>query len=210
MHLPEGADIPTGATQLPDGNIKLPDNAVGLPEGSMKLPTDEGAPAMDGDGSVLDEHGNVLQHAQDGPGDIIDQPDTGNPAADADAPRVDSPAHEPALVGAGTHTAEQAGQHIRLGDGLDNNLGDVGRVGEDVPTAPAVHAGGDVPTAVHAGGDLPGSGVGDHLLGGSADRDHQDAERGPRGQGDCRNDRFRALQEGRRLFGRGVQLDSSQ
>lgn len=59
----------------------------------MKLPTDEGAPAryMDGDGSVLDEHGNVLQHAQDGPGDIVDQPDMGNPAAGADAPRVDSP-----------------------------------------------------------------------------------------------------------------------
>ncbi|MEU6915948.1 hypothetical protein [Streptomyces olindensis] len=37
----------------------------------MKLPTDEGAPAryMDGDGSLLDEHGNVLQRAQDGPGD---------------------------------------------------------------------------------------------------------------------------------------------
>ncbi|MEU6915946.1 hypothetical protein ABZ948_22175, partial [Streptomyces olindensis] len=174
VHLPEGAAIPDGATKLPDGNVRLPDDAPVLPEGTTKLPTEDGAPARyyDPDGNILDEHGNVLQKSADGPGDVVDQPhmpDTDPPASGADTPRVDSPAQQPALVGAGTHTAEQAGQHIRLGDGLDNNLGDVGRVGEDVPTAPAVHAGGDVPTAVHAGGDLPGSGVGDHLLGGSAD-----------------------------------------
>ncbi|KDN75106.1 hypothetical protein DF19_26515 [Streptomyces olindensis] len=170
VRLPEGAALPDGATTLPDGNVRLPDDAPALPEGTTKLPTEDGAPARyyDPDGNILDEHGNVLQHAQDGPGDIVDQPDTGNPAAGADAPRVDSPAHEPALVGAGTHTAEQAGQHIRLGDSLDNNLGDVGRVGDDVPTTPAVQAGGDVPT-VHAGGDLPhAGGAGDNLPGGSA------------------------------------------
>ncbi|GCB49399.1 YwqJ-related putative deaminase [Streptomyces sp. NL15-2K] len=166
VNLPEGAAIPDGATRLPDGNVKLPDDAPALPEGTTRLPTDEGAPARyyDPDGNILDERGNVLQKAEDGPGDIVDQPDAGTPATGADVPRVDSPVREPALVGAGAHTADQAGQHIRLG----SDLGDVGRVGDDVPTAAAVHAGGDVPT-VHAAGDLPGGGAGDHLPGGRAD-----------------------------------------
>ncbi|MER5216879.1 hypothetical protein ABT063_41725 [Streptomyces sp. NPDC002838] len=185
VNLPEGAAIPEGATRLPDGNIKLPDDAPALPEGTTRLPTDEGAPARyyDPDGNILDERGNVLQKAEDGPGDIVDQPDAGTPATGADVPRVDSPVREPALVGAGAHTADQAGQHIRLGDSVDNNLGDVGRVGADVPTTPAVHAGGDVPTVHAGGGDLPGgvsgshlpSGTADHLPGGRAD----DLARGP-------------------------------
>jgi hypothetical protein len=46
----------------------------------------------------------------------------------------------------------------------------VGRVGEDVPVTPGVHAGGDIPN-VHAGGDLPGAQVGDHLPGAHAGGD---------------------------------------
>ncbi|MEU2271128.1 hypothetical protein ABZ568_32880, partial [Streptomyces olindensis] len=169
VRLPEGAAIPDGATRLPDGNVRLPDDAPVLPEGTTKLPTEDGAPARyyDPDGNILDEHGNVLQKSADGPGDVVDQPhmpDTGTPASGADTPRVDSPAQQPALVGAGAHTAEQAGQHIRLGNSLD----DIGRTGDDGAT-PAVHAGGDVPT-VHAGADLPPtSAVGDQLPGGRAD-----------------------------------------
>ncbi|WP_330219351.1 hypothetical protein, partial [Streptomyces azureus] len=169
VHLPEGAALPKGATKLPDGNVRLPDDAPVLPEGTTRLPTPEGAPARyyDPDGNLLDEHGNVLQKSTDGPGDVVDQPGTpdtpGTPASGADTPRVPAPAREPALVGAGTHTAEQAGQHIRLGDSLENNLGDVGRVDEDVPTTPAVHADSDVPNG-HAGGDMPpGSNLGDAL-----------------------------------------------
>ncbi|MEU0587570.1 hypothetical protein, partial [Streptomyces sp. NPDC006132] len=177
VQLPEGAALPDGATKLPDGNVRLPDDAPVLPEGTTKLPTEDGAPARyyDPDGNILDEHGNVLQKSADGPGDIVDQPhlpDTpAGPASGADTPRVDSPAQQPALVGAGTHTAEQAGQagqHIRLGNSLDDSLGDIGRTADTPTTAPAVHAGGDVPT-VHANADLPPtSAVGDHLPGGTA------------------------------------------
>ncbi|PAZ13178.1 hypothetical protein CLM62_25050 [Streptomyces sp. SA15] len=166
---PEGAAIPEGATRLPDGNFQLPDNAPVLPAGTMKLPSIEGSPAqyMDGDGNLLDGHGNVVDSVDNAPTDVVDRGTSGSPASGADVPRVDSPVREPALVGTATHTADNAGQATRLGDSLDNNLGDVGRVGEDVPTTPAVHAGGDVPTA-HAGGELPGGTAGDQLPGGSA------------------------------------------
>ncbi|GAP51788.1 hypothetical protein [Streptomyces azureus] len=169
VNLPEDAALPKGATKLPDGNVRLPDDAPVLPEGTTKLPTEDGAPARyyDPDGNLLDEHGNVLQKSAEGPGDVVDQPGTPDPpTSGADTPRVDSPAREPALVGAGTHTAEQAGQHIRLGGSLENNLGDVGRVADDGVTA-GVHACSDVPT-VHASTDLPGRGPDNHLPGGAA------------------------------------------
>ncbi|MEU0454712.1 hypothetical protein ABZ322_17170, partial [Streptomyces sp. NPDC006129] len=165
VQLPEGAALPDGATKLPDGNVRLPDDVPVLPEGTTKLPTEDGAPARyyDPDGNILDEHGNVLQKSADGPGDVVDQPDMPDtpvtPASGADTPRVDSPAQQPALVGAGTHTAEQAGQHIRLGNSLDDGLGDIGRTADTPTTTPAVHAGGD---------GLPGGTVGDHLPGGTA------------------------------------------
>ncbi len=160
VRLPEGTPVPAGAVELPEGAVKLPDDAPALPEGTVKLPTEDGAPARyyDPDGNILDEGGNVIQKSDDGPGDLVDQPDTGTPPAGADVPRVDSPLREPAMAGAAAHTADNAAQHIRLGDGLDD-LGDIGRVGEDVPVTPAVHA----------GTDLPGTGLGNHLPGGTAD-----------------------------------------
>ncbi|MEU0112120.1 hypothetical protein ABZ313_43190 [Streptomyces sp. NPDC006251] len=161
VRLPDGASVPEGATKLPDGNVRLPDDVPVLPEGTTKLPTEDGAPARyyDPDGNILDEHGNVLQKSADGPGDVVDQPhmpDT--PTTGADTPRANSPAQQPALVTAGAHTAEGAGQHIRLGNSLDEGLGDVGRVGDD-----------GVTPVVHAGGNLPGSALGDHLAGSTAD-----------------------------------------
>ncbi|MFE0492794.1 hypothetical protein, partial [Streptomyces griseoaurantiacus] len=176
FHLPEGAAVPEGAVKLPDGNFKLPDDVPALPEGTTKLPTEPGAPARyyDPDGNFLDEHGNVLQKGADGPGDIVDQPhmndlgDNGSPTSGADNPHTPTPVKEPALVGAGTHTAENAGQHIRLGNSLDDNLADLGRVGDDAgKTTPVVHAGGDTPV-IHAGEHLPGGHAGDHLPGGHA------------------------------------------
>ncbi|MFI7505152.1 hypothetical protein ACIBVL_43145, partial [Streptomyces sp. NPDC049687] len=174
VHLPEGAAIPEGATRLPDGNVRLPEGAPGLPEGSVRLPTEAGAPARyyDPPGNLLDENGNVLKSADQAPKEPGGTPQTGTPGAGSDIPHTPTPVREPALVGAGAHTAETAGQHISLGNSLDTNLGDLGRVpdnaavhaGGDLPT---VHAGGDVPT-VHAGGDLPRTGMGDHLPGGSA------------------------------------------
>ncbi|MGW3020816.1 hypothetical protein ACWC9V_32900, partial [Streptomyces longwoodensis] len=117
----------------------------------------------DGHGNIVDGQGKVLLDV-DKPGtqDVVDRPagpDSTGPAG-ADVPHVDSPAKVPAMAGAAPHTVD-AGTHINLTD----SLGDVGRVGEDVPVAPGIHAGGDIPN-VHAGGDLPGGHVGDHLPGG--------------------------------------------
>ncbi|WP_344049481.1 hypothetical protein, partial [Streptomyces thermoalcalitolerans] len=175
VRLPEGAALPAGAAKLPDGTVRLPDNTPVLPAGTVKLPTAEGAPAryFDPDGNILDEHGKVVDDVLDSPGDIVDQPRL-DPPAGAEVPRVDSPVKDPALVGAGARTADQAGQYIRLGDSLDGGLGDTGRLGQDAPTTPTVHAGGDLPT-VHAGDHLPGgrvespSGITDNTPGGMAD-----------------------------------------
>ncbi|MGW5663769.1 hypothetical protein ACWEWG_27390 [Streptomyces sp. NPDC003758] len=176
VHLPEGAAIPEGAVRLPDGNVQLPahDGPV-LPEGATRLPTGEGAPAryLDPRGNILDEHGDVLQSAEDAPrepGDTEPKPPTGS-----DVPHTPTPAREPALVGAGGQTAEQAGEHVRLVDSVGHDLGDVGRAGDDAAvhaggeSVPRVHAGGDgLPGAGHAGDHLPGGHAGDHLPGGSA------------------------------------------
>ncbi|MFE9098356.1 hypothetical protein ACFYMU_29620, partial [Streptomyces sp. NPDC007264] len=177
VHLPEGSVIPDGAVKLPDGNFQLPHDATVLPQGTTKLPTAEGAPAqyLDPHGNILDDKGNVVQHAGDAP----KEPGGTDlaPPSGSDVPHTPSPVREPALVGAGAHTAEQAGQHIRLGDSLGNDLGDVGRTGDDAAVhaggenVPTVHAGGDAPT-VHAGGDgLPGGHTGDDLPGGHAGDD---------------------------------------
>ncbi|WP_374704569.1 hypothetical protein [Streptomyces sp. NL15-2K] len=176
VNLPEGAAIPEGATRLPDGNFQLPHDTPVVPAGTTKLPSADGSPAqyMDADGNLLDQHGNVIDSVDNAPTDVVDKGTSGSLASGADMPRVDSSVRAPALVGAGAHTAEQAGQHIRLGDSLSDNLGDAGRVGEDVPTTPAVHASGDVPTA-HTGGDLPGGTASDHLPGGRA----EDLTKGP-------------------------------
>ncbi|MFI6933132.1 hypothetical protein [Streptomyces sp. NPDC050287] len=168
VRLPEGTAIPEGATRLPDGNIQLPHDTPVLPAGTTKLPSVEGSPAqyMDGDGNLLDQHGNVVDSVDNAPTDVVDKGTSGNPASGADVPRVDSPVKEPALVGAGTHTADQAAQSVKLGNSLDTNLGDAGRV----PDNAAVHAGGDSVPSVHAGGDgVPGGHAGDHLPGGAAE-----------------------------------------
>ncbi|MEU4928056.1 hypothetical protein AB0G54_16320, partial [Streptomyces yokosukanensis] len=166
VRLPEGAPIPKGGVELPNGDVKLPEDAPLHPEGTEPLHTPEGEPTLfwDGKGNIVDHHNNVLLDTnKPGPEDIVKQSDSG-----PNVPHTPSPVKQPALVGAGAHTADTAGhigEHINLGSSLD----DVGRVGENVPTAPGVHAGGDIPT-IHAGGDLPGGhGLGDHLPGGSAD-----------------------------------------
>ncbi|MDQ0788945.1 hypothetical protein [Streptomyces sp. B3I8] len=169
FHLPEGTVVPEGTVKLPDGSYQLPEHTVALPEGTTKLPTEAGAPAqyLDPHGNVLDGQGNVVHAADDAPTDIVDKPGPGEngPASGAGTPHTPTPVKQPALVGAGAHTAEHAGEHIKLGSGLDDNLGDVGRVGDDATHTPVIHAGGDHPV-VHAGGDLPGTKVGDHLPGG--------------------------------------------
>ncbi|WP_405667086.1 hypothetical protein [Streptomyces sp. NBC_00055] len=171
VHLPEGAAIPDGAVKLPDGNFKLPDDVPVLPEGATKLPTAPGAPAryFDNEYNLLDENGNVLQNVDDarveGSPDIT--PDTNTPHAE-----TPSPVREPALVGAGAHTADatahvgaNAGDHaIRIGDSLGNDLGDIGRTGDNLPGG---NIGDNLPGG-NAGNHLPGGGVGDHMPTGHA------------------------------------------
>jgi hypothetical protein len=172
FHFPEGAAVPEGAVKLSDGTFKLPEDTVALPEGTTKLPTEAGAPAqyLDPHGNVLDDQGNVVHAADDAPTDVVDKPNLddlgehGPSTSGADNPHTPTPVKEPALVGAGTHTAEQAGhQHITLGSGLD----DVGHVGDDVTNTPVVHAGGEHPV-VHAGDNLPGGTAHEHGPGPSA------------------------------------------
>ncbi|WP_326781219.1 hypothetical protein OG481_18920 [Streptomyces longwoodensis] len=167
VHLPEGAAVPAGLHELPGGGFKVPDDVPVVHEDALPVKAEGGEPTLyaDGHGNIVDGQGKVLLDV-DKPGtqDIVDRPagpDSTGPAG-ADVPHVDSPAKVPAMAGAAPHTVD-AGTHINLGD----NLGDVGRAGEDVPVAPGVHAGGDIPN-VHAGGDLPGTQVGDHLPGGQA------------------------------------------
>ncbi|MFB6784192.1 hypothetical protein ACFCX0_44660, partial [Streptomyces sp. NPDC056352] len=170
VHLPEGAAIPDGAVKLPDGNIKLPDDVPVLPEGATKLPTEPGAPAryFDHDCNLLDENGNVLQKAEDarpeGSPDI--DPDTG-----ADTPHTGSPSpdREPALVGAGAHTADNAA-HVGANAGdnvihLGSDLGEAGRIGGDLPGS---NLGDNMPTG-HTGDNLPGGHVGDNMPSNSLD-----------------------------------------
>ncbi|MFD3503793.1 hypothetical protein [Streptomyces sp. NPDC058678] len=166
VRLPEGATIPEGATRLPDGTVQLPHDTLTLPPGTTKLPSVDGSPAqyIDGNGNLLDQHGNVIDGVDNAPRDVVDRPASGTPADGADVPRVDSPVREPALVGAGAHTAEQAGQPVRLGDSVGDDLGDVGRA----PDNAGVRAVGDNAPTAHAGGELPGGGIGNHLPGGSA------------------------------------------
>ncbi|WP_037681785.1 hypothetical protein, partial [Streptomyces cellulosae] len=167
VHLPEGTALPEGATRLPDGNIQLPHDTPVLPPGTTKLPSVEGSPAqyMDGDGNLLDQHGNVVDSVDNAPTDVVDKGTSGNPASGADVPRVDSPVKEPALVGAGTHTADQAAQSVKLGNSLDTNLGDVGRVRDDVGSPGRIAD--DLNTPMSRVGS-PG-GIGDNTPGGMAD-----------------------------------------
>jgi hypothetical protein len=185
VHLPEGSPIPQGATKLPDGRIELPHDVPVLPEGTTKLPSVDASPAryMDPHGNLLDHQGNVVQHADQAPTDFVDRPTTGS-----DAPHTSSPVKEPAMATAGTHTVEQAGEHVRLGS-TGHDLGDISRSTDEASAAhtipeggnaTTVHAGADAP-AVHGAGEgvpgdhVPGDHAGDHVPGGRAD----DAAPGP-------------------------------
>ncbi|MFD7499378.1 hypothetical protein ACFV8T_45345, partial [Streptomyces sp. NPDC059832] len=129
VHLPDGAPIPEGGVKLPDGNVKFPDDAPLLPENTTKLPTHTDVPAQyfDHDGNLLNEHGDTVQHAKDAPAETSPH-----------LPDVENTVREPALVGAGTHTAT-----------------DVGHMGDDAfggTTHPADHPSG---SGTGHGGDTP-------------------------------------------------------
>ncbi|MET7711693.1 hypothetical protein, partial [Streptomyces sp. NPDC005407] len=75
------------------------------------------------------------------------------------------PTREPALAGAGAaHVGDNAGGVTRLGDSLDNDLGDIGRSGDDLPGG---NAGNHVPGG-GVGDNMPTGQAGNHLPGGTA------------------------------------------
>ncbi|NBM18476.1 hypothetical protein [Streptomyces sp. GC420] len=150
VRLPENTPAPAGSVPVPEGTVKVPEGAFVLPEGSVRMTDLDGNPVyMDPKGNLYDGDGILRQDAGDAPRGA-----DGNPAAGADNPRVDTPVREPALVGAGANTADNAA-HIRLGDGL----GDVGRAGDDALPGPR-NPGDNLPGGTAA--NLPG-GTADHL-----------------------------------------------
>ncbi|MFE7265470.1 hypothetical protein ACFU9B_25860 [Streptomyces sp. NPDC057592] len=149
LHLPEGAAVPEGATVLTNDTIRLPEGAVALPEGTVRLPTGPGEPIryFDNEHNLLDENGNVLQKAEDIQHE--GSPDNRPTTTSSDAPRVGSPSRQPVLVGAGGQTADNS---IKLGSRVGNDLGDVGRGGDD-----AIRPGSDISDPVHVGDRTPGA-----------------------------------------------------
>ncbi|MGW2106871.1 hypothetical protein [Streptomyces sp. NPDC001948] len=153
FHLPEGAAIPEGGVKLPDGNVKFPDDVPLLPENATKLPTHSDVPVQyfDHDGNLLDENGGIVQHADDAP----KEGSPSIPRTDTGAPHAGTPVREPVLTGVGAHTADVSAHvgddAIRLG----SDLGDTGRLADDLP-------------GTRSGDHLPGGHAGDHLPGGHA------------------------------------------
>ncbi|MFF8715527.1 YwqJ-related putative deaminase, partial [Streptomyces sp. NPDC015184] len=166
FHLPDGAKVPDGGIELPNGTVKFPDDAPVLPEGTTKLPTaaDDPIQYVDRDGNLLDRNGDVVQHAKDAPKEgspTTPHTDTNNPA-----PHTNSPVREPVLAGVGARNGDDI---TRLGSN-PTDLGDLGRIGDDLPTGqigdnlPGGHADdlGRTPSNSHEpptgghGGDGPG------------------------------------------------------
>jgi hypothetical protein len=170
VRLPEGAALPDGATRLPDGSVKLPENVPALPEGTVKLPTEAGAPAqyLDPDGNILDAQGDIVRQTTQAPADVVGRSGEHPPRASAEVPRVEAPAREPALVGAG-----RAGDSAPGGGGAGDMPGGGGR-GDDFAGSP----GRDLPGGGHYEGPPGGGGMDD--LGGVGD-DAGEASAGGRG-----------------------------
>jgi hypothetical protein len=156
VRLPEGATIPDGATRLPDGSVKLPENVPALPEGTVKLPTEASVPAqyLDPDGNILDATGDIVRHTDQAPTDVVGRNSDLTPRANAETPRVEAPAREPALAGAGR------GGDSAPGGGGAGNL--PGGAADDLARGPSASheppsGSHEPPSGSHV--DEPGSGV---------------------------------------------------
>lgn len=178
VRLPEGAAIPDGATRLPDGSVRLPENVPALPEGTVKLPTEAGAPAqyLDPEGNILDAQGDIVRHTDQAPADVVGRNGEHAPRASAEVPRVEAPAREPALAGAGRATDSAPG-----GGGAGDMPGGGGR-GDDFGGSSGGRGGGGFDDLGRSGADTPGSGSGggaaDDLQGGRSDASRADEPRG--------------------------------
>ncbi|MFB6875469.1 hypothetical protein [Streptomyces sp. NPDC056323] len=175
FHLPEGAAIPEGGVKLPDGNVKFPDDVPLLPENATKLPTHTDVPVQyfDHDGNLLDENGGIVQHADDAP----KEGSPATPHTGTGAPHADTPVREPVLAGAGARTADVS---AHVGDNaihLGSDLGDTGRLADDLPAART----GDTLPGGHAGDRLPGGHAND--LGHGPSAGHEPPTGGHHGDG---------------------------
>ncbi|MFE6515174.1 hypothetical protein [Streptomyces sp. NPDC057748] len=175
FHLPEGAAIPEGGFKLPDGNVKFPDDVPLLPENATKLPTHTDVPVQyfDHDGNLLDENGGIVQHADDAP----KEGSPATPHTGTGAPHADTPVREPVLAGAGARTADVS---AHVGDNaihLGSDLGDTGRLADDLPAART----GDTLPGGHAGDRLPGGHAND--LGHGPSAGHEPPTGGHHGDG---------------------------
>ncbi len=84
------------------------------PEGTLKNPFDEGAAYADREGNLYDESGSLVQRADQA------RVEPGKADFDADTPdhaRVETPARQPVLVGAGARVGDELGDVGRAADG---------------------------------------------------------------------------------------------
>ncbi|MEV2243764.1 hypothetical protein [Streptomyces sp. NPDC049970] len=169
VDLPAGAAIPEGAVRLADGTVRLPEGVIALPEGTVKNPFDEGAAYADREGNLYDENGNVVQRAEDA------RKEAGKADADTETPdhaRVETPARQPVLVGAGGRVGDDLGD-VRRAEGVPPGNGAAdrapsGRIPDHMPTnnLDSTHrSGGHAEGPSGTGhGDTP-SGTGSHVDG---------------------------------------------
>ncbi|SDL36802.1 YwqJ-related putative deaminase [Streptomyces indicus] len=119
IYLPDGTPVPRGATELPDGRITAPDDVPVVPEDAIPVTVKDKTTGAESeafllnDGRIVDGRMNTIQHADEAPTDIVDQPAT----------RAETPAQQPVLVGAGTR-ADDAALGARMG--VDAGGGDLG------------------------------------------------------------------------------------
>ncbi|MFD9755408.1 hypothetical protein [[Kitasatospora] papulosa] len=142
VDLPAGAAIPDGAVRLADGRVRLPEGVIALPEGTLKNPFDEGAAYADRKGNLYDESGNLVQRAEDA------RTEPGKTDADTpDHARVENPARQPVLAGAGAHGGSNIGDrnpgsgddHVPGNSGADSPEASRSSDGTDKAEAPDTH-----------------------------------------------------------------------
>ncbi|MEV3990249.1 hypothetical protein AB0J57_15210 [Streptomyces sp. NPDC049837] len=156
VHLPADTPAPPGAIPVPDGTLKITDGTIALPEGTVKHTDADGNTVyLDPEGNLYNADGTLLQHAKEA--EPEHPPATSGAGTGADNPGADTPARQPALVDAGAAASDDV---LRMGDSLDGTVGDVGRLGGDLPNRGAETPSG---ATTQAGGDLPGGGAGDRM-----------------------------------------------
>ncbi|MEV6395168.1 hypothetical protein AB0M39_10390 [Streptomyces sp. NPDC051907] len=157
VKMPDGTPPPAGSTPVAEGTVKVPEGATALPEGTTVVKDLEGKTFhLDRQGNLFKEDGTLHQHHSAAPRE--------NPPQTAPNPAARVPVTAGAVA---ARVGDDAAGAARLGDSLADDLGDVGRAGDD---APAGRAGDNAPGGV--ANNMPTGQAGDNLDGpaGSAGR----------------------------------------